>query len=102
MHYTKTGDQIVGTAQAAVGEKLDTLESKVDDAIESTVHELRNETQKTADQVLTRWIDYCEKQIPKIEAYITSHPWQVLGGLVFLGYLFSGSKRTRGEAIKRR
>jgi hypothetical protein len=46
MDYTKTGDQIVGIAQAVVDEKLDTLESKVDGAIESTVHELRNRRQQ--------------------------------------------------------
>ena len=96
---TKTGDEIVGFAQSAIGETLDTLESQVDNAFGSAKHYLRNETQKIADNVLTRLIDYCEKQIPKqipkIEAYISSHPWQVLGGLVFLGYLFSGSKRTR-------
>ena len=98
MDKLKTGDDIVGSAQAAVGQKLDTLESEADNAIESVVHELRNETEKTAKQVLTRWIHYCEKQIPKIEAYIASHPWQVLGSLAILGYLFSGSKRTRVKA----
>ncbi|MCC2644187.1 MAG: hypothetical protein K0S45_4600 [Nitrospira sp.] len=105
---TKTGDEIVGSAQSAIGQTLDTLESDVDNAFGSAKHYLRNETQKIADNVFTRLIDYCEKQIPKqipkIEAYISSHPWQILGGLMILGYLLSASKWTRqgSDAIRTR
>ena len=95
MHYSKTEDEIGGSAQSAIGQTLDILESEVGDAIESAKHYLRNETQKIPNQVLIRLMEYCEKQIPKqmfkVDAYISSHPWQMLGGLVILGYLFSSS-----------
>src|SRR5687767_3932786 len=97
MMDTKTGDEIVRSAQSAIGQTLDTLESDVDNAFGSAKHYLRNEMQKIADNVLTRLIDYCEKQIP--EAYISSHPWQMI-----LGYLLSASKWTRQgrDAIRTR
>ena len=97
MQYSKTEDEIGGSAQSAIGQTLDLIESEVGDAIDSAKHYLRNETQKIPNQVLIRLMDYYEKQIPKqmlkVEAYISSHPWQMLGGLVILGYLLSGSPR---------
>lgn len=88
-------DQFGSSVHAAVGQQLDTLETKVDTALENTVHEVRQQTQKVGDHVLNRWKQYWGEQSPKIEAYIASHPWQVLGGLVILGWLFSSTKRTR-------
>lgn len=100
MQYAKV-DGIAGSAQSAIAQILDTLESEAGDAIESAKQYLRNETQKIPNQVLIRLMDYCEKQIPKhipkVEAYISSHPWQMLGGLVILGYLFSGSPSGHGR-----
>ena len=87
-------DQYGSSVHGVVDQQLDTLETNVDTALENTVHELRHQTQKVGDQILNRWKQYWDEQSPKIEAYIASHPWQVLGGLVILGYLFSSTQRT--------
>jgi hypothetical protein len=82
-------NRIAGSAQTVVGETLDTLESELDTATENTVHELRSQTQKIADPALNRLTQCVDEKIPKLEAYMASHPWVVLGGLLLVGYWFS-------------
>lgn len=82
-------NRIAGSVHAVVGETLDTLESELDTATESTVHELRSQTQKIADLALNRLAQYVDEKIPKLEAYMASHPWVVLGGLLLVGYSLS-------------
>jgi hypothetical protein len=97
------GNIIAGSAHAVVGKTLDALESELDTATESTIHELRSQTQEMADQALNRLTQYVEERISQIEPYMASHPWVVLGGLLLLGYLFSQDSRPeRGVIIARR
>jgi hypothetical protein len=88
-------NRIAGSAHAVVGKTLDTLESELDTATESTIHQLRNQTQEMADQALNRLTLYVEQRISKIEAYMASHPWVVLGSLLILSYVFSDAKYSR-------
>ncbi|MDF2459254.1 MAG: hypothetical protein K0S79_1670 [Nitrospira sp.] len=85
-------------ARGVVSENLDSVESGVDVAIDSAkdaVHEFRDKAEEVADAVLGRVNKSWERQRPRIEAYMTSHPWIVFGGLILLAYLFSAKERTR-------
>lgn len=85
-------------ARGVVSENLDSVESGVDVAIDSAkdaVHEFRDKAEEVADAVLERVNKSWERQRPRIEAYMTSHPWIVFGGLILLAYLFSAKERTR-------
>jgi hypothetical protein len=72
-----------------------TLESELDTATESTIHQLRNQTQAMADQALNRLTQYVEQRLSKIEAYMVSHPWVALGSLMILAYVFSEAQHSR-------
>jgi hypothetical protein len=85
-------------ARGVVSQNLDSVESGVDEAIDSakeTVHEFRGKAEEVADAVLDRVNRSWERQRPRIEGYMTSHPWIVFGGLILLAYLFSAKERTR-------
>ena len=88
-------NRIAGSAHAVVGKTLDTLESELDRATESTIHDLRSQTQDMADQALNRLTQYVERRVSKIEAYMVSHPWVVLSALMILGYVFSEAQHSR-------
>ena len=88
-------DKIVGTAQQLVNGELDTVEGGVDNAIDSTkdaVHELRNEADDIIDRAFGRFKELWQDQQPKVEKYIASHPWLVLGGFLLVGYLIAGAR----------
>ena len=96
----RTEDKLVGTAKDVMSHNLDTVEAGVDSAIDGTkeaVHELRNEAQQIVDQTLNRVKGVWEQQRPRIEGYMDSHPWLVLAGLVFLGFLFSRAQHARRQ-----
>ena len=85
-------------ARGVVSQNLDSVESGVDEAIDSAkeaVHEFRGKAEEVADAVLDRVNRSWERQRPRFEAYMTSHPWIVFGGLILLAYLFSAKERTR-------
>ena len=85
-------------ARGVVSQNLDSVESGVDEAIDSAkeaVHEFRGKAEEVADAVLDRVNKSWERQRLRIEAYMTSHPWIVFGGLILLAYLFSAKERTR-------
>ena len=85
-------------ARGVVSQNLDSVESGVDEAIDSAkeaVHEFRGKAEEVADAVLDRVNRSWERHRPRIEAYMTSHPWIVFGGLILLAYLFSAKERTR-------
>lgn len=81
-------------AEGIVTQKLADVEAKVDTAIKDVIHEARNEAQGVVDQTMDRVKGAWDEQRPKIEQFMTAHPWVVLGGLVLLGYLFSGNRRS--------
>ncbi len=89
----KMEGNIVGAAQGVVTQNLDSVEAKVDTAIRDAVHEVRSEAEEVVDQTLNRFKGTWEQQRPKIEEFMASHPWMVLGGLLLLGYFFAGTKR---------
>jgi hypothetical protein len=88
-------EDLVGAAQGAVTQNLDAVESKVDTVIADAVHEVRSEAEQVVDQTLTRFKGTWEQQRPKIEEFMATHPWMVLGGLLLLGYFFAGTQRLR-------
>jgi len=96
----RTEDKLVGTAKDVMSHNLDTVEAGVDSAIDGTkeaVHEFRNEAQHVVDQTLNRVKGVWEQQRPRIEGYMDSHPWIVLAGLVFLGFLFSRAQHAKSR-----
>src|SRR5688572_16572427 len=100
--HGQTEDKIVQSAQTVVSDNLNTIEAGVDTALDTAmgstkeaVYELRSTPQQVTDQAFNRLTESWENKRPRIEAYMTSHPWLVLGGLFVLGYLFSGSQRSR-------
>lgn len=95
MQDARTEDNVVGSAQDVVTQKLAAVEANVDTAIQDVVHEMRSEAQDVVDQALNRLQATWERQRPKIEGYVAAHPWIVLGGLVLAGYLFAGRQRSR-------
>ncbi len=95
-------DKIVGTAQQMVNEELDTVEGGVDNAIDSTkdaVHELRNEAEDIIDRAFGRFKELWDDQQPKVEKYIASHPWLVLGGFLLVGYLIAGARERNSRTV---
>jgi hypothetical protein len=89
-------DRIAGTAQQLVNGELDTVEGGVDNAIDSTkdaVHELRNEAEDIIDRAFGRFKELWQDQQPKVEKYIASHPWLVLGGFLLVGYFIAGARQ---------
>ncbi|OQW37248.1 MAG: hypothetical protein A4E19_13865 [Nitrospira sp. SG-bin1] len=95
-------DKLAGAAQSVVSEGLHTVEEAVNTAIDSTkdvVHELRNDATEAVDQTIGRTIgrvkDTLDKQRPRFEQYISSHPWIALGSLLVLWYLLTGKRRVQ-------
>jgi hypothetical protein len=89
-------DRIAGTAQQLVNGELDTVKGGVDNAIDSTkdaVHELRNEAEDIIDRAFGRFKELWQDQQPKVEKYIASHPWLVLGGFLLVGYFIAGARQ---------
>ncbi len=87
------GDKIAGSAQQVMEKGLDEVEGGVDNAIGSTkdaVHELRNEAEDIVDRAFGRFKELWQDRQPKVEKYIASHPWLVLGGFLVVGYLIAG------------
>jgi ElaB/YqjD/DUF883 family membrane-anchored ribosome-binding protein len=91
----KEDQDIVGAAQGVVAQNLSMVEAGVDTAIQEAVHEVRSEAQQVVDRTLNRVKGTLEQQRPKIEEYMASHPWIVMGTLLLIGYLFAGTQRTR-------
>lgn len=99
MDNDKNSDKLAGAAKTVANESLNTVEATMDSAIDSTkeaVHELRNEAMeavnKTVDRTVGRVNETFEQQRPRVEQYIASHPWIMLGGLLVLAYLFTGRR----------
>jgi uncharacterized protein YjbJ (UPF0337 family) len=95
-------DRIAGTAQQLVNGELDTVEGGVDNAIDSTkdaVHELRNEAEDIIDRAFGRFKELWQDQQPKVEKYIASHPWLVLGGFLLVGYFIAGARQRNSRTI---
>ena len=95
-------DKIVGTAQQLVNEELDTVGGGVDNAIDSTkdaVHELRNEAEDIIDRAFGRFKELWDSQQPKVEKFIASHPWLVLGGFLLVGYLIAGARGRNSSTV---
>jgi ElaB/YqjD/DUF883 family membrane-anchored ribosome-binding protein len=92
-------DEIVGATQEAVGENLDSVEAGVAQAIDETkevVQEVRHGAQKVVDHALRRVKGAWEQRRPKVEEYVTSHPWVVLGSILLFAYLIvGGTQRSR-------
>lgn len=95
-------DKIGGISTNVMSRNFDTVRTEVDTAIDSSqdfAHEMRSNAEKvlnhTMSRLLDRLMDSWEQQRPRVEGYMASHPWMVLGGLLLLGYLFSGSQRWR-------
>ena len=85
-------------ARGVVSQNLDAVESGMDVAIDGAkdvIHEFRGKTQEVADELLDRVNQAWERQRPRVEAYMNSHPWIVFGGLILLAYIFSGPERRR-------
>lgn len=98
MQNQPTEEKIVGKAQAVLHPELDTVEKGVDRTIESTKgagDDLTVESQEIIDQGFNRLRAVWERQRPKVEQYIASHPWIVIGSCLFIGYLIGGPKRSR-------
>ena len=100
--HGQTEDTIVQSAQTVVSDNFNTIEAGVDRALDTAmdgtkdaVHELRSSAQQVTDQAFNRVRESWENTRPRIEAYMASHQWLVLGGLFLLGYLFAGSQRSR-------
>lgn len=94
-----TSDKLAGASKTMTNESLNTVEAAVNSAIDSTkeiVHELRNDAMeavnRTVDQTVGRVKETLEQQRPRLEQYIASHPWIMLGGLLILGYLITGKR----------
>jgi hypothetical protein len=94
-NQSKTQGNIVGTAQEVVTQNLDSVEAKVDTVIKDAIHEVRSEAEEVVDHTLNRFKGTWEQQRPRIEDFMASHPWMVLGGLLLLGYFFAGTQRAR-------
>ena len=93
MESEKPSDKLAGAAKTVVEESLSSVSDTVNTAIESTtdtVHELRDDAMRTIHQTVGRVKASLDQQRPRVERYISSHPWIVLGGLVILWYLLSG------------
>ena len=91
----RIGDKIAGSAQQVVDQELDAVEGGVN-AIASTkdaVHELRNEAEDIIDRAFGRFKELWQDQQPKVEKYIASHPWLVLGGFLLVGYFIAGARQ---------
>ncbi|HKT34669.1 MAG TPA: hypothetical protein VJR03_07540 [Nitrospira sp.] len=91
-------EPIAGTARQVASQQLDTLEEQADGAVDSTketIHEFRNEAEDFIDQALRRLQQVWNQQQPKLEHYMATHPWLVLGGFLLVGYLIAGSRTSR-------
>jgi hypothetical protein len=86
---------IAGAAQDVLTQNLNSVEAKVDTVLKDAIHEVRSEAEDVVDQTLNRFKGTWEQQRPKIEDFMASHPWMVLGGLLLLGYFFAGTQRAR-------
>ena len=94
----RIGDKIGESAQQVVDQELDAVKGGMDNAIDSTkdvVHELRNEAENIIDRAFGRFKELWENQQPKVEDFVASHPWLVLGGFLLVGYLIAGRQGNR-------
>ena len=97
----RIGDKIAGSAQQVVDQELDAVEGGVN-AIASTkdaVHELRNEAEDIIDRAFGRFKELWQDQQPKVEKYIASHPWLLLGGFLLVGYFIAGARQRNSRTV---
>lgn len=92
---SKMEGDVAGAAQGVVTQNLDSVEAKIDTMIKGAVHEVRSGAEEVVDDTLNRFRGAWEQQRPKIEEFMASHPWMVLGSLLLLGYFFAGTQRAR-------
>lgn len=102
MDNDKNSAKLAGAAKTVADEGLNTVEAAVSTAIDSTkeaVHELRNDAMeavnRTVGQTVDRVKETFDQQRPRVEQYIASHPWIMLGGLLVLAYLFTGRRHSQ-------
>src|SRR5689334_5512058 len=99
MDNDRTSEKVAEAAKTVADESLNTVETAVNTAIDSTkgaVHELRSDAVEAVNQTVGRTIgrvkDSLDQRRPQFEQYIASHPWIVLGGLLIVGYLLTGKR----------
>lgn len=104
MDNDRTSDKLAGAAKTVADEGMNTVETAVNPAIDSTkdaVHELRNDAMEAVNQTVDQTVgsvkETLEQQRPRFEQYIAAHPWIMLGGLVILWYLLSGRRETLNQ-----
>lgn len=104
MDNDRTSDKLAGAAKTVADEGMNTVETAVNTAIDSTkdaVHELRNDAMEAVNQTVDQTVgsvkETLEQQRPRFEQYIAAHPWIMLGGLVILWYLLSGRRETLNQ-----
>jgi ElaB/YqjD/DUF883 family membrane-anchored ribosome-binding protein len=102
MDNDRNSNKLAAAAKTVANEGLNTVEAAVGTAIDSTkesVHELRNDAMeavnKTVGQTVDRVKETFDQQRPRVEQYIASHPWLMLGGLLALAYLFTGRRHAQ-------
>ena len=81
-----------------MNQKLDTVEDGMDNAIDSTkdaVHELRNEAEDIVDRAFGHFTELWQDQQAKVEKFMASHPWLLLGGFLLVGYLIAGPRERK-------
>lgn len=99
MDDARTSEQSADSAKAATDDGPHTMKEAVNTAMESTqglVQELQSDAVEAVNQTIGRTIDRVkeslDQQRPRVEHYISEHPWIVLGSLVLFWYLLSGKR----------
>lgn len=99
MDDARTSEKVADSAKAVADDGLHTMKEAVNTAMESTqgiVQELQSDAVEAVNQTVGRTIDRVreslDRQRPRVEHYISAHPWIVLGSLLLFWYLLPGKR----------
>ena len=98
MDDARTSEQSADSAKAATNDGPHTMKEAVNTAMESTqglVQELQSDAVEAVNQTIGRTIDRVkeslDQQRPRVEHYISEHPWIVLEAWCYSGTCCQGN-----------
>ena len=94
-----TNTKVIGETRASIDQKLDELEAQAQGTVAEeakvAVHEIRNQAQLAADQLVGQAGGFLGQAQRALEVQTRQHPWLIIGGLLLAWYLVTRRQNSR-------
>ena len=91
--------KVIDETRGSVGQKLDELEAQAQGTVAEeakvAVHEIRNQAQRAADQLVNQVGGFWGQAQRALEVQARQHPWLVVGSLLLIWYLVARKQDSR-------